>query len=342
MRIRWREFELPNRVVRDESVSNGKYGLFVAEPFERGFGQTVGNGLRRVLLSSLEGAAVTHVKIAGVQHEFSTIDGVVEDMTELVLNVKRLLVKVTAPDPRRLVLKKRGKGPVTAADFAETNEISVVNKDLYLCTIAKGDTEFECEVTVRRGRGYVTAEENVSEEAEVGTIPVDSIFSPVHRVKYAIESTRVGKSTDYDRLVLEIWTDGTVTPEMALVEASKIYRKHLNPFVQYFELKEDLAVDGGVLAPEGDEGAKKREMTDLLNRSIDMLELSVRAKNCLDSENVTTLRDLVQMTEPELLKVRNFGKTSLKEVKTKLQALGLSLGYQAEGGSAPPAAGDNE
>ncbi|MFO0175360.1 MAG: DNA-directed RNA polymerase subunit alpha [Planctomycetota bacterium] len=183
---------------------------------------------------------------------------------------------------------------------------------------------------VKKGRGYVTAEENVTEEQEIGTIPCDSIFSPVHRVRYAIENTRVGKSTDYDRLVLEIWTDGTVTPEMGLVEASKIYRKHLNPFVQYFEMKEDLAVEGGALAPEGDEGARRREMVDLLGKSIDMLELSVRSKNCLDSENVSTLRDLVALAEPELLKVRNFGKTSLKEVKSKLAALGLTLGMNIE------------
>jgi DNA-directed RNA polymerase subunit alpha len=243
MRIRWREFELPSRVVLDESASNEKYGLFVAEPFERGFGTTVGNGLRRVLLSSLEGAAVTHVKVAGVQHEFSTIEGVVEDMTEFVLNIKRLLVTVTAHDPRRITLKKKGKGPVTAADFAETNEVRVVNKDLYLCTIAKGDTEFECEVTVRRGRGYVTAEENADEDMELGVIPVDSIFSPVTRVRYATSATRVGKMTNYDKLVVEIWTNGTMSPDMALVEASKIYRKHLNPFV--------LAGEGGPAAPAG-------------------------------------------------------------------------------------------
>ena len=184
---------------------------------------------------------------------------------------------------------------------------------------------------VKKGRGYVTAEDNVSDEQEVGTIPVDSIFSPVFRVKYAIENTRVGKFTNYDRLVLEIWTDGTVTPEMSLVEASKIYRKHLNPFVQYFELKEDLAVEGGGLAPEGDESAKKKELDELLSKSVDILDLSVRAKNCLESENLQTLGDLVQMTESDILKVRNFGKTSLKEVKTKLTALGLSLGMVLSG-----------
>ena len=182
------------------------------------------------------------------------------------------------------------------------------------------------EIQVKKGRGYVTAEDNVYEEMEQGVIPVDSVFSPVYRVRYAIENTRVGKFTNYDRLVLEVWTDGTVEPEMALVEASKIYRKHLNPFVQYFELKEELAVEGGALAPEGDESATKREMAELLGRSVDMLDLSVRSKNCLDSENILTIGDLARLTEQDLLKVRNFGKTSLKEVKSKLAALGLSLG----------------
>jgi DNA-directed RNA polymerase subunit alpha len=232
-----------------------------------------------------------------------------------------------APTTLRIDVNQRGE--VRAEAIEGDHNIEIANPDLKICTLTD-DVRFSCEMQVKKGRGYVTAEENVNEEMEVGTIPVDSIFSPVHRVKYSIENTRVGKSTDYDRLVLDVWTDGTVTPEMALVEASKIYRKHLNPFVQYFELKEDLAVDGGVLAPEGDEGAKRREMVDLLGRSIDMLELSVRSKNCLDSENVGTLRDLVQMSEPELLKVRNFGKTSLKEVKNKLAALGLSLGINVE------------
>jgi len=336
MRIRWREFELPNRVVRDEAVSNGKYGLFVAEPFERGFGQTVGNGLRRVLLSSLEGAAVTHVKIAGVEHEFSTIEGVVEDMTELVLNVKRLLVKVTAPDPRRLVLKKRGKGPVTAGDFAETNEISVVNKDLYLCTIAKDGIDFECEVTVRRGRGYVTAEENADEEMELGVIPVDSIFSPVTRVRYSTAATRVGKMTNYDKLVVEIWTNGTLSPEMALIEASKIYRKHLNPFV--------LAGDGGPTTPQGlfagigaEEGGgggggvkDASSQKEILSRPISTLDLSVRASNCMREEKIETVAELVRRSKDDLLQVKNFGKTSLREIEKKLDELGLSLGMDVD------------
>ena len=329
MRIRWRNFELPSQVRLDRDTATLQYGRFVVEPFEKGFGATIGNGLRRVLLSSIEGTAVTWVRIDGVVHEFSTIPGVLEDVTQIILNIKKLRVKMHTDAPTTLRIDVNEAGEVLAEAIEGDHNVEIANPELKICTLTD-NVRFYCEMQVRKGRGYVTAEENVSEDLEVGTIPVDSIFSPVHRVKYAIENTRVGKSTDYDRLVLEIWTDGTVTPEMALVEASKIYRKHLNPFVQYFELKEDLAVEGGVLAPEGDEGAKKREMSDLLSRSIDMLELSVRAKNCLDSENVLTLRDLVQMNEPELLKVRNFGKTSLKEVKNKLSALGLGLGLNVE------------
>ncbi len=329
MRIRWRNFELPSQVKMDQETATNQYAKFTVEPFEKGFGATIGNGLRRVLLSSIEGTAVTWVRIDGVVHEFSTIPGVLEDVTAIILNIKKLRVKMHTDAPTTLRIDVNQRGEVKAEAIEGDHNIEIANPDLKICTLTD-DVRFSCEMQVKKGRGYVTAEENVNEEMEVGTIPVDSIFSPVHRVKYSIENTRVGKSTDYDRLVLDVWTDGTVTPEMALVEASKIYRKHLNPFVQYFELKEDLAVDGGVLAPEGDEGAKRREMVDLLGRSIDMLELSVRSKNCLDSENVGTLRDLVQMSEPELLKVRNFGKTSLKEVKNKLAALGLSLGINVE------------
>ncbi len=329
MRIRWRNFELPSQVKMDHETATNQYAKFTVEPFEKGFGATIGNGLRRVLLSSIEGTAVTWVRIEGVVHEFSTIPGVLEDVTQIILNIKKLRVRMHTDAPTTLRIDVSKRGEVKAEAIEGDHNIEIANPDLKICTLTE-DVRFACEMQVKKGRGYVTAEENVNEEMEVGTIPVDSIFSPVHRVKYAIENTRVGKSTDYDRLVLEVWADGTVTPEMALVEASKIYRKHLNPFVQYFELKEDLAVDGGVLAPEGDEGAKRREMADLLARSIDMLELSVRSKNCLDSENVLTLRDLVQMAEPELLKVRNFGKTSLKEVKNKLAALGLALGLNVE------------
>lgn len=329
MRIRWRNFELPSQVCLDRETSSDTYGKFTVEPFEKGFGSTIGNGLRRVLLSSIEGTAVTWVRIDGVVHEFSTLAGVLEDVTQIMLNLKKLRIKLHTDAPTTLRIDVSKKGAVTASAIEGDHNVEVANPELHICTLTD-DVRFYCEMQVKKGRGYVTAEENVTEEQEIGTIPVDSIFSPVHRVRYAIENTRVGKSTDFDRLVLEVWTDGTVTPEMALVEASKIYRKHLNPFVQYFELKEDLAVEGGALAPEGDEGAKRREMIDLLGKSTDMLELSVRSKNCLDSESISTLRELVVLTEAELLKLRNFGKTSLKEVRSKLSALGLTLGMQVD------------
>lgn len=329
MRIRWRNFELPSQVRLEQDSATGSYGRFVVEPFERGFGTTIGNGLRRVLLSSIEGTAVTSVKIDGVVHEYTTIPGVLEDVTHIVLNFKKLRVRMHVDAPTTLRLDVSQKGDVTAGMIETDQNVEIVNRDLKICTLTD-DVRFYAEIQVRKGRGYVTAEDNVSEEMEVGTIPVDSIFSPVYRVKYSIENTRVGKFTNYDKLVLEIWTDGTVGPEMALVEASKIYRKHLNPFVQYFELKEDLAVEGGALAPEGDESAKRREMDEMLAKSVDILDLSVRAKNCLDSENIQTLRDLVVLTESEILKVRNFGRTSLKEVKSKLGALGLHLGMSTE------------
>jgi len=329
MRIRWRNFELPSQVALDQDTATDTYGRFVVEPFEKGFGTTIGNGLRRVLLSSIEGTAVTHVRIDGVVHEFSSIPGVLEDVTHIVLNIKKLRVRMHTDAPSTLRLDVSQKGDVTAGMIEGDHNVEVVNPDLKICTLTD-DVRFYAEIQVKRGRGYVVADDNVTEDMEVGTIPVDSIFSPVYRVKYAIENTRVGKFTNYDRLVLEVWTDGTVTPEMGLVEASKIYRKHLNPFVQYFELKEDLAVEGGALAPEGDESAKRKEMDELLSKSVDMLELSVRAKNCLDAENVQTLRDLVSIAEPDILKIRNFGKTSLKEVKSKLSALGLSLGMTVD------------
>ena len=330
MRIRWRNFELPSQVKVDTETATDCYSKFVVEPFERGFGTTIGNGLRRVLLSSIEGTAVSWVKIEGVVHEFSSIPGVYEDVTHIVLNVKQLRIKMHTDAPCILRIEVSRKGEVTASDIETDHNVEIVNPELLICTLTD-DVRFYCEMQVKKGRGYVTAEDNVTEEQELGTIPVDSIFSPVYRVKYATENTRVGKFTNYDRLILEIWTDGTVSPEMALVEASKIYRKHLNPFVQYFELKEDLAVEGGGLAPEGDETAKKKELDELLSKSVDILDLSVRAKNCLDSENLQSLRDLVEMTESDILKVRNFGKTSLKEVKTKLGALGLSLGMPVDG-----------
>jgi DNA-directed RNA polymerase subunit alpha len=328
MRIRWRGLELPSRVVRDEQVSTETYGKFSAEPFERGFGTTVGNSLRRILLSSLEGAAVTHIKLKGAEHEFSSLPGVMEDVTDIILNIKSLIVKLDADDSKEMTLSVKKAGPITAGMIQADPSITIVNKDLVIATLTE-DLPFEMTLSVNKGRGYVTAAENItdSEEQEVGLISVDSLYSPVIRVRYATEDARVGQKTDYDRLILEIWTNGTISPEMALVEASKILRKHLNPFVQYFELGSDTANDDAVSAlRDANKAMIDPELQQKLNMSVQELDLSVRANNCLESAKIGTVRDLVQKNDTDLLKVRSFGKTSLREVKRKLADMGLSLG----------------
>ena len=328
MRIRWRDFELPSRVEMEQETATPTYGRFVVEPFQRGFGTTIGNGLRRVLLSSIEGAALVSVKIEGVLHEFSTIEGVYEDMTSVILNLKKLRLKIESDEEVELLIDVQRKGEITAEDIQCPAGVEIINSDLKICTLTD-NINFSAILTAKKGRGYVTAEENITDEQELGTIPVDSLFSPVYRVRYSVEATRLGKQTNFDCLVLEIWTDGTVSPEMALVEASKIYRKHLNPFVQYFELQEEQAMAPITLdIPTEQIVEEKSEYDEVLDQPLEKLSLSVRAKNCLDSENILTVRELVSLTESELLKVRNFGKTSLKEVKLKIQELGLALGMQ--------------
>src|SRR5688500_12217234 len=332
MRIRWRGLELPSRVVRDESVSTDTYGKFTAEPFERGFGTTVGNSLRRILLSSLEGAAVTHIKLKGAEHEFSSIPGVMEDVTDIILNVKSLVVKLDADEPKEMKLHAKKSGAITAGHIEGDPAITIVNKDLVIATLTE-DVTFDMTLTVSKGRGYVTAAENIEdvEEQEIGTISVDSIYSPVTRVRYATEDARVGQKTDYDRLVLEIWTNGTLTPELALVEASKILRKHLHPFVQYFELGSETANDDAVAAlRDANKAMIDPDLQQKLNMSVQELDLSVRANNCLESAKIGSVRELVQKNDADLLKVRSFGKTSLREVKRKLADMGLSLGMDLD------------
>jgi len=325
MRVRWRGLELPVRVVPEGETLTETYGKFVAEPFERGFGATVGNSLRRILLSSLEGAAITSVKIDGVKHEFSTIPGVVEDITQIILNIRSLVVKVDSDEPKTLKIEVHKKGEITGADVTCDPTTEVINKDQHIATLSE-NVDFVCQMQACCGRGYVTAEENASAEQEIGLIPLDAIFSPVVRVRYKTEDTRVGQRTNYDRLIVEIWTNGVITPEMALAEAAKILRKHLNCFVKYFELGRELQRE---MAREREEEERRRYLEDLerkLNMSVDELDLSVRATNCFQAEKIHTIRDLVGRTESQLLKVRNFGKTTLKEVKGKLGDMGLSLG----------------
>jgi DNA-directed RNA polymerase subunit alpha len=328
MRIRWRGLELPNRVTRDRSSTAdiSTYGKFTAEPFERGFGVTVGNSLRRILLSSLEGSAVTSVKIQGVQHEISTIPGVVEDVTDIILNVKSLVVKNTSEQSRTIRLDRHERGVVKAKDIITEQGVEIINPDHIIATLTD-DVPFVVEMHVENGRGYRMSEENVEAEREIGVIPVDSSFSPVVRVKYEIEDTRVGQRTNYDKLIMEIWTNGTITPQMALVEGAKIMRKHLNPFVQYAEPGPEIGISD-VQEAERPDQAVDVDLERKLAMSLAELELSVRATNCLESEGITTVRDLVIRTDEELLEVRNFGETTLKEVKSKLQERGLHLGMK--------------
>jgi DNA-directed RNA polymerase subunit alpha len=331
MRVKWRGLELPNRVERDVAVSTDKYGRFLIEPFERGFGTTIGNGLRRVLLSSLQGSAVTSVKIAGVSHEFSSIKGVMEDVTDIVLNVKSLIVRLDGEQPRTMKVSANTAGVVKAGDIVADPAIEIVNKDLVLATLTE-DIKFEMEMVVENGRGYVPASERIAAmdrfDQEIGAILVDAVYSPVRRVRYTTEDTRVGQRTNYDKLILEIWTNGTVTPEMALVEAAKILRKHVNAFVQYFELGEETVSDQVIAELETPEEPVDEELAEKLKTPIQELELSVRASNCLESAKIETVGQLAALEDADLLKIRSFGKTSLREVKRKLADIGLSLGMK--------------
>ncbi len=326
MRVKWRGLELPNRLSSDRETLTDTYGKFFAEPFERGFGVTVGNSLRRILLSSLEGSAVTRVKIQGVQHEITTITGVVEDVTDIILNIKSLVVKNLSDQTKTIRIDRHERGVVTGAQIIADENVQIINPEHIIATMTD-DVPFIVEMTVENGRGYRTADENAGKEREIGVIPVDSSFSPVVRVKYEIEETRVGQRTNYDKLVMEIWTNGTISPHLALVEGAKIMRKHLNPFIQYAEPGPEMALDDRMeAAATGDQ--VDQELERKLNMSLAELELSVRATNCLESEGITTVRDLVIRNDDELLEVRNFGETTLKEVKAKLAERGLSLGMK--------------
>jgi DNA-directed RNA polymerase subunit alpha len=332
MRVTWRGLELPTRVEKDAVVSTDRYGRFYIEPFERGFGTTVGNSLRRVLLSSLEGSAVTSIKISGVDHEFTSIRGVMEDTTDIVLNVKSLVIRLQGDGPKIMKVAANKAGVITAANIVADPAIEVINKDAVLATLTE-DVNFEMEMVVENGRGYVPVADRIADadrfEQEIGRVHLDAVYSPVTRVRYTTENTRVGQRTNYDKLILEIWTNGTITPEMALVEAAKILRKHINPFVQYFELGEETVA--GEVPAEVPEPKIDQEMEAKLNTPIQELELSVRASNCLESVKVETVRQLVQMTDADLLKIRSFGKTSLREIKRKLADIGLSLGMKDVG-----------
>lgn len=323
MRIRWRGLELPSQVSCKRDTLTATYGKFTAEPFEHGFGVTIGNSLRRILLSSLEGSAVTQIKLYGVQHEFSTLPGVVEDVTDIVLNVKSLVVKNHSDQTRVVRIEKNAAGVFTGADVRVDDQVEVINKDHVIATLTD-EVYFQLEMVVENGRGYVAAAEHTPQPQEIGIIPIDAAFSPVIRVRYEVEETRVGQRTNYDKLTVEIWTNGSISPPMALVEAAKVLRKHLNPFVQYSELGPMVHSEARALGSIGLDQA----METKLAMSLAELDLSVRASNCLESENINTVRDLVSRTEDQLLEVRNFGETTLSEVREKLSDIGLRLGMR--------------
>jgi DNA-directed RNA polymerase subunit alpha len=333
MPVRLGRFELPKTPSKDESSATETYAKFVAEPFESGYGVTVGNALRRVLLSSIEGAAITTVRITGANHEFQTLPHVVEDVTDIVLNLKKVKFKNADPEQRTLTINVNKEGVITAADIQEIQGVEVVNKNQHICTLDK-KTKFEAELTVRTGRGFATGDENKYTDMPIGVIPIDSIFSPVTRVKYAVEATRVGQRTDYDKLVLEVWTDGRIDPKQAVIEASSILRKHLEPFYNY----DENAVSFDETPQQ--QSQENQKLKKLLNMSVNEIELSVRAANCLNNANITTVGQLAMKSEQEMLKYRNFGKKSLNEIKDKLSQLGLTLGMKFESGMVEPNAGD--
>ena len=315
MPVRLGRFELPKRLAKDESTATETYARFIAEPFETGYGHTIGNSLRRVLLSSLEGAAITSIKIDGAMHEFTTVDGIVEDVTDIVLNLKKVRFKSQSRETQTLLLSVNKEGEVTAGDIQLSQGVEVVNPDQHICTIDK-KKKFEMEIEVRVGRGFCPGDENKKIDQPIGVIAIDSLFSPVSRVRYNVEQARVGQKTDYDKLVLELWTDGRISPDDALTQASAILQHHLDVFVGYdknaVEFEEEQK-------PVDDEKSKLRK---LLNMSVNEIELSVRAANCLNNANITTVGQLAMKTEQEMLKYRNFGKKSLNEIKEKLSALG--------------------
>lgn len=323
---------MPKSLAKDEAAATDIYARFIAEPFEAGYGHTVGNSLRRVLLSSLEGAAITSVRIQGAQHEFGSLPGVVEDVTDIILNLKKVRFKAVDHEPRTVTISVNREGPITAGDIHTTAGMEVLNTDQLICTLDKKQ-KFEAELDVRVGRGFFTGDENKRADMPIGVIPIDSIFSPVTRVKYAVENTRVGQRTDYDKLILEIWTDGRVSPDDALLQASAILRHHLDVFVNY----DDNQVEFDETPEEVSQ--ENTRLKKMLNMSVNEIELSVRAANCLNNANITTVGQLAMKTEAEMLKYRNFGKKSLNEIKEKLQHLGLSLGMKFEAGLVEPMAG---
>jgi DNA-directed RNA polymerase subunit alpha len=317
-----KDFQMPKKLQYEPKKVTDTYGKFTAEPLERGFGTTLGNALRRVLLSSLEGAAITAVRISGVQHEFSSIPGVVEDTTDLILNLKEVRLKLHTDKPKTLNLVAKGPGAVTAKDIEADAEVEILNPDLHLATIDKnGKLEFE--MRARRGRGYVPSDKNKESGQPIGVIPIDATFSPIRKVNFKVENARVGQETDFDKLVLEVWTDGSLRPDDAVAHAAKLLKDHLSIFIHLPEEEEES------LFTE-EEMKKSPDFNENLLRSVNELELSVRAANCLKNAGIETIAEMVQKTESEMLKTKNFGRKSLNEIKEILTGMGLTLGMKVD------------
>jgi DNA-directed RNA polymerase subunit alpha len=316
----WKGFQKPKRLEIDTETLTSTYGKFYAQPFERGFGTTVGNALRRVLLSSIEGAAITAVKIDGVLHEFSSLPGVVEDVTDIILNLKQIPIKMHTTEEKILTLDVERKGKVTAADLQGDSTVEILDPDAPIATLSENG-QLRAELRVSTGRGYVSADKNFDDDMGIGYIPIDSVHSPVRRVNYHVEAARIGQATDYDRLVLEVWTNGTISPTDAVGLAATLLRDHLTIFVN---ADHETALEGA------GEGELPENLAEYLNKSVDELELSVRSANCLKNAGIRTIRDLVQRTEKDMLETKNFGRKSLNEIKDILRPMGLSLGMELE------------
>jgi DNA-directed RNA polymerase subunit alpha len=322
-------FQKPKRLVANTETLNDRYGMFTAQPFERGFGSTIGTGLRRVLLSSIEGAAITAVRIEGVAHEFSPIPGVVEDATDIILNLKQVPFKMMGEGVRTARLRVEGSGEVMSAQIETDADIEVLDRNMHIATVGEGG-KLSIEMRLKAGRGYVSADRNNDEDLPVGDIPIDSVHSPVRKVNFSVEAARLGQMTDYDKLTIEVWTNGAISPADAVGQAAKLLKDHMAIFINFEELPE--------AAEEPAERAVS-QMNEVLNRSVEELELSVRSYNCLKNANIQTIGDLVQKTEAEMLRTKNFGRKSLNEIKEILGGLGLSFGmkFDAQGRLVSPA-----
>ena len=330
----WSNFQMPNKLEFDKESQSEQYCQFSAQPFERGFGTTVGNSLRRALLSSIEGAAVTAIKIEGVEHEFSSIKGATEDATDIILNVKQIPFKLHADGPKTLTINKTGPGEVTSADIEHDGDVEVLDDSVYIATLSKGG-ELNIEMRLKTGRGYVSADYNNDEDLAVGYIPIDSVHTPIKKVNYTVEKTRQGYNTEYDKLIMEVWTDGSVKAEDSIGLAAKLVKSHMTIFVNFEEEEEEYKFEDIARPP--------LMRNDLLDRSVDELELSVRSYNCLKNADIRTIRDLIRRTERDMLNTKNFGKKSLNEIKDLLHGMGLDFGMDFDDQGNPiPGSGGRE